>query len=181
MSEFAENGGTSYINVPPEHKAGDLMDIVGAIYRINSLGKYLVMAILIINLVTFASAKLGSVIPGPGSTIVIPGPGGGGGTGGGGEAGSGIQGGLISLCTTSQMLLGVVVMVLIVLAGVIYAAGQVLGAETRARAAVWATAMLTGAVIGGVIYLVAPVVLHVMIPNITPDPSNPCGTVAKTP
>jgi len=44
-------------------------------------------------------------------------------------------------------------------AGVIYAAGQIMGAETRARANVWATAALTGALIGVLIYAVAPSVL----------------------
>jgi hypothetical protein len=43
-----------------------------------------------------------------------------------------------------------------IMAGGVYAIGQVLGAETRARASVWATAMITGAVIGLVIYLVLP-------------------------
>ncbi|MFH1447725.1 MAG: hypothetical protein ABIG39_02580, partial [Candidatus Micrarchaeota archaeon] len=38
-----------------------------------------------------------------------------------------------------------------ILAGGIYAIGQVLGAETRARASVWATAMLVGGVIGLII------------------------------
>ncbi|MFH1471040.1 MAG: hypothetical protein ABIF01_04790, partial [Candidatus Micrarchaeota archaeon] len=38
-----------------------------------------------------------------------------------------------------------------IMAGGIYAIGQMLGAETRARASVWATAMLVGGVIGLVI------------------------------
>ena len=50
-------------------------------------------------------------------------------------------------------------MLMIVIAGVIYAAGQVMGAETRARANVWATAALTGALIGILIYAIAPGVL----------------------
>jgi len=51
-------------------------------------------------------------------------------------------------------------MLMIVFSGVIYAAGQLLGAETRARANVWATAALTGALIGVLIYAVAPSVLQ---------------------
>jgi hypothetical protein len=66
---------------------------------------------------------------------------------------------LRELCDASQMFLGAAIMVLIVLAGATYAIGQVLGAETRARATVWATAMLTGAIIGAVVYLVAPSIL----------------------
>ncbi|MBI5227680.1 hypothetical protein HY988_03785, partial [Candidatus Micrarchaeota archaeon] len=61
---------------------------------------------------------------------------------------SGLSSALGSLCTMSQQFLGIAAMLLIVLAGAIYAIGQILGAETRARATVWATAMLTGAVIG---------------------------------
>lgn len=37
------------------------------------------------------------------------------------------------------------------------------GAETRARAAVWATAMLTGAVIGIIIYLISPAIIRAFI------------------
>jgi Na+-driven multidrug efflux pump len=56
-------------------------------------------------------------------------------------------------------------MVLVVLAGATYAIGQILGAETRARAAVWATAMLTGAVIGIVIYIIMPPLLKILLPT----------------
>ena len=51
-------------------------------------------------------------------------------------------------------------MLMIILAGVIYAAGQMMGAETRARANVWATACLTGALIAILIVVVAPPVLN---------------------
>jgi len=54
---------------------------------------------------------------------------------------------------------------MIVLAGVIYAAGQMMGAETRARANVWATAALTGALIAILIYAIAPSVLRTMYGN----------------
>ncbi|MEM2137829.1 MAG: hypothetical protein QW568_01965, partial [Candidatus Anstonellaceae archaeon] len=54
---------------------------------------------------------------------------------------------MASLCLGLQSMLPVVCMLMIVVAGVIYAAGQVMGAETRARANVWATAALTGALI----------------------------------
>src|SRR3989338_5433642 len=51
------------------------------------------------------------------------------------------------LCRGIMSLLPIAAMLMIVLAGVIYAAGQIMGAETRARANVWATACLTGALI----------------------------------
>ncbi len=64
------------------------------------------------------------------------------------------------LCKGLKDLLPVAAMLMIVIAGVIYAAGQVMGAETRARANVWATAALTGALIAVLIYAIAPPVLN---------------------
>ena len=61
-----------------------------------------------------------------------------------------------------KSLLPVAVMLMIVLAGVIYAAGQMMGAETRARANVWATSCLTGALVGLLIATIAPAVLSVI-------------------
>jgi len=53
-------------------------------------------------------------------------------------------------------------MLMLVIAAVIYAAGQMMGAETRARANVWATAALVGALIGVLIIAIAPPVLNAM-------------------
>jgi len=64
-----------------------------------------------------------------------------------------------TLCQGLKQLLPVAAMLMIVLAGVIYAAGQMMGAETRARANVWATAALTGALIAVLIFAIAPAVL----------------------
>jgi uncharacterized membrane protein len=64
------------------------------------------------------------------------------------------------LCSGLKNLLPVASMLMVVVAGVIYAAGQIMGAETRARANVWATAALVGALIGVLIYAVAPSVLQ---------------------
>ena len=63
------------------------------------------------------------------------------------------------LCVGLKTMLPVAAMLMIILAGVIYAAGQMMGAETRARANVWATAALTGALIAILIAVVAPSVL----------------------
>ncbi|MEM4348708.1 MAG: hypothetical protein QXN37_04015 [Candidatus Anstonellaceae archaeon] len=63
-------------------------------------------------------------------------------------------------CTNLKSLLPVVAMLMLVMGGVIYAAGQMLGAETRARANVWATACLTGALIAILIVVVAQPVLQ---------------------
>ncbi len=64
------------------------------------------------------------------------------------------------LCAGLKNMLPVAAMLMIILAGVIYAAGQMMGAETRARANVWATACLTGALIAILIAVVAPAVLN---------------------
>jgi uncharacterized membrane protein len=71
-----------------------------------------------------------------------------------------VQAAMVNLCSSTKSLLPVTAMLMIVFAGVIYAAGQVMGAETRARANVWATACLTGALIGVLIYAIAPSVLQ---------------------
>jgi hypothetical protein len=78
----------------------------------------------------------------------------------------------------AQQFLGIAVMVLIVFAGAIYAIGQILGAETRARAAVWATAMLTGAIIGIIIYVITPPLVSLLTAGTgvsTAGGSNPCA------
>ncbi len=66
---------------------------------------------------------------------------------------------LSSLCTTMTELLPVVAMLMVVLGAVIYASGQMMGAETRARANVWATAALTGAVMAILLVTVSPAIL----------------------
>jgi hypothetical protein len=57
----------------------------------------------------------------------------------------------------------------------------VLGAETRARASVWATAMLTGAVIGILIYLITPMVLKALLADtgvtFVEGQENPCAGI----
>ena len=78
-------------------------------------------------------------------------------------AASGLSSALSGLCVMSQQFLGIAAMLMVILAGAIYAIGQMLGAETRARASVWATAMLTGAIIGILIYIIAPYVIGLMI------------------
>jgi hypothetical protein len=71
-----------------------------------------------------------------------------------------LQNAVSQLCVGLKSMLPVVAMTMLVLAGVIYAAGQIMGAETRARANVWATACLTGALIAILMVVVAPSVLQ---------------------
>lgn len=84
---------------------------------------------------------------------------------------------MVQLCCSVKKLLPVAAMLMIVIAGVIYAAGQMMGAETRARANVWATAALTGAIIAILIVVIAPAVLDLMF-GTTNGISNACGTCA---
>jgi len=65
-----------------------------------------------------------------------------------------------SLCDGLTKMLPVAAMMMIIFAGVIYAAGQMMGAETRARTNVWATAALTGALMAILIAVIAPSVLN---------------------
>ncbi len=65
-------------------------------------------------------------------------------------------------CSNLTEILPIIAMLLIIGGGVVYAAGQIMGAETRARAAGWATAMLIGAVIGILIATVAPSIISAM-------------------
>jgi len=68
-----------------------------------------------------------------------------------------------SLCAASIGILGVSTIILVVMAAIVYALGQMLGAETRARATVWATAMFTGAIIAAIIFVVVPWVISIMM------------------
>ena len=64
-----------------------------------------------------------------------------------------------ALCAGLTQMLPVAAMLMVILAGVIYASGQMMGAETRARTNVWATAALTGALMAILIAVVAPAVI----------------------
>ncbi len=67
------------------------------------------------------------------------------------------------LCTDLRNLVPVAAMLMVLLAAVIYATGQMMGAETRARANVWATSCLTGAIIGLLISTIAPPILGTIL------------------
>ena len=71
-----------------------------------------------------------------------------------------VQDAVSQLCIGLRSLIPVIAMMMLILGGVIYAAGQMLGAETRARANVWATACLTGALIAILMVVVAQPVLQ---------------------
>ena len=122
------------------------MNILGLISRTMNIGRYLLSALMLVSLVSVATGVDASV---------------------------GLTSALTSLCSLSQTFLGIASMLLIVLAGAIYAIGQILGAETRARATVWATAMLTGAIIGILIYILAPFIIRTLLAD--GSTGNPCA------
>jgi hypothetical protein len=73
-------------------------------------------------------------------------------------------------------------MLLIVLAGAVYAGGALFGAETRARATVWATTMIVGAVIGALIYVVMPpIATTLMGSSVSCSSLPPCSTYCSPP
>ena len=76
-----------------------------------------------------------------------------------------LQQALSDLCTGLNTMVPIAAMLMVLLAAVIYAVGQMMGAETRARANVWATSCLTGALIGILISVVAPAVLQTIAGN----------------
>ncbi len=81
-----------------------------------------------------------------------------------------------AFCNTLHGALAVGMMLLIVLAAIVYAVGQVMGAETRARASVWATAMFVGALIGALIYIILPYILSCLAPDLFGSGVS-CGSV----
>ncbi len=60
----------------------------------------------------------------------------------------------------------VIIIVMVVLAGLIFVVGQILGAETRSRANVWATNILIYTVIGVLVILVIPYILSQIDPSL---------------
>jgi hypothetical protein len=117
-----------------------------AVSAFKKIGKYISVCMLILSFVSLAQGQP----PSGGSGTQI-------------ASASAITSAMLNLCTTAKTFLSVGAMLLIVLAAAVYAIGQILGAETRARASVWATAMITGAVIGIVIYLIVPALIGTMM------------------
>lgn len=69
---------------------------------------------------------------------------------------SGLIAAMSQLCKDAKSLMLIAMFLMILLAAITYAAGQMMGAETRARATVWATAMFTGALFAGIIFAITP-------------------------
>lgn len=73
------------------------------------------------------------------------------------------------LCQQTKSLIPIVVFLMVIIAGLVYVAGQVFGAEVRSRANVWASAMIIGAIICVLIIVILPNFLTMMYndPNAT--------------
>ncbi|MFH1095190.1 MAG: hypothetical protein V1728_03150 [Candidatus Micrarchaeota archaeon] len=69
---------------------------------------------------------------------------------------------LSQLCNDIQSLIPPLALLLMMSAGVIYAGGQMGGAEMRAKASAWATSCVTGAVVGILISIIAPTILGII-------------------
>ncbi len=143
-----------------------MFDVVSASKRI---WVYLSIVIMIMSFISVVQAQAGTeTTPPPGAN------------GGAIPSAMSVVSAMNSLCATAQTFLSVGAMLLVVLAAAVYAIGQILGAETRARASVWATAMITGAVIGIVIYLIVPTLLNMMMPNVGTVACGGAGAVATS-
>ncbi len=133
--------------------------------------KYLFIAFLIVTTISFSCAGCESVCTGPNfdpdaCNSCCAAQGGTPGTPSGGDISVDsvkIKAALLGLCTTIKDMLGVGMMLMIVSAAIVYSVGQVMGAETRARASVWATSMFNGAIIAALIYLIVPWMLNKML------------------
>ena len=90
------------------------------------------------------------------------------------DVGERFQSAFCSFYDLLKSLLPIAIVVMIVLAGIIFTVGQVMGAETRARANVWATNMLIGAVIAVIVVIIIPWLLDNLVPELSL--SQACGS-----
>ena len=68
------------------------------------------------------------------------------------------------VCSIKYLVYGImptVALVLFLLAGFVYAAGQAFGAETKAKAQGWAMSLLVGGVMGIIIIILAPALITI--------------------
>lgn len=69
---------------------------------------------------------------------------------------------LNNICVDIKAVMPLLAFTLLVFAGLIYAGGQVLGAEFRSRTNVWATTIAIGAILGLIIAFSAPWIVSVV-------------------
>jgi fucose 4-O-acetylase-like acetyltransferase len=71
-----------------------------------------------------------------------------------------------AICTVKWLVYGLlptIALVMFLLAGLAYAAGQAFGAETKARAQNWAMSLLVGGVVGIILAIIAPALLSMFV------------------
>ncbi|MEM3499615.1 MAG: hypothetical protein QXI17_03050 [Candidatus Bilamarchaeaceae archaeon] len=144
------------------------MNILEVFRTAQNISKYFVVLLVLVNLFGVMVA-IPTIPPNPGKI----GGGSSGSTGSTGGVGN-LETAMKTLCQQLVSVFGVAIILMLVLAAVIYTAGQIMGAETRARANVWATAMLTGALIGVLIYIIAPWLMSQLISGSSWDINKPC-------
>ena len=76
-----------------------------------------------------------------------------------------IESAVWDLYVTVNNIVNIVIIMMIILAAITYAGGQALGSETRARATVWATTMVVGAIIGVGIKVLLPTIMGILDPT----------------
>ena len=80
--------------------------------------------------------------------------------------------------TMIQQIIPTVALILILLAGLVYAAGQTFGAEMKAKAQGWAMSLLVGGIMGLVLAALAPFLVDVFASMGGMSPPN-CGAVTS--
>jgi len=70
------------------------------------------------------------------------------------------------LCQIKSLIVGIIptiALIMFLLAGLVYAAGQTFGAEMKAKAQGWAMSLLVGGIVGIIIAVLAPLLVNVFI------------------
>jgi len=70
------------------------------------------------------------------------------------------------LCNIKNLIVGIIptiALIMFLLAGLVYAAGQTFGAEMKAKAQGWAMSLLVGGIVGIVIAVIAPLLVDTFI------------------
>ena len=90
--------------------------------------------------------------------------------------GSSIAQRLCDIKTLIVQVIPTIALIMFLLAGLAYAAGQAFGAETKAKAQGWAMSLLVGGIVGIIIAVLAPTLVDIFVGmNSVGMSTNPCG------
>lgn len=70
---------------------------------------------------------------------------------------------LNNICVYVSSMVPIISVILVVIAGLVYSIGKVLGQEYRAKTETWATTIVIGAVLGLILALSAPFIVGVLV------------------